>query len=81
MRAKALMAVAFTAGAAAVVGCHHDKYKLANPAVEEYKLPPDEPRFNNPPTEQYKPPPVKKDDPSLLGGKNKMMGPGGPNGL
>jgi len=83
MRAKALLAAAFTAGVIAAVGCHHDKYKIVNPQVEEYKLPPDEPRFNNPPTEQYKPPPVKKEDPSLLGGgRNKMMGgPGGPGGF
>jgi hypothetical protein len=79
MRAKALTLAWFAAGLAAVLGCHHDKYKLAAPQVEEYKLPPDEDRYNNPPTEQYKPPPAKKDDTSLLGGgRNKMGGAGGP---
>jgi hypothetical protein len=76
MRAKALTLASFAAGLAAVLGCHHDKYKLSAPQVEEYKLPPDEDRYNHPLTEQYKPPPAKKDDTSLLGGRNKTAGPG-----
>jgi hypothetical protein len=77
MRAKVLTLASFAAGLAAVLGCHHDKYKLTAPQVEEYKLPPNEDRYNNPPTEQYKPPPAKKEDSSLLGGRNKMTGGGG----
>jgi hypothetical protein len=76
MRVKALTLASFAVGLTAVLGCHHDKYKLSAPQVEEYKMPPDEPRYNNPPTEGYKPPPAKKEDTSLLGGRNKSAGPG-----
>ena len=81
MRAKGLTLASFAAGLVAALGCHHDKYKLAAPQVEEYKLPPDEARYSTPPTENYRPPPPKKDDTSLMGGRNKMGGgrgmPGG----
>ena len=79
------MGAALTAGVSslALVGCYSDKHKLATPIVEEYKLPPDEPRFNEPPTEAYRKPPVKKEEKTLLGGSSggKMGGPLGPTGF
>lgn len=73
------MGAALTSGVSllAVVGCYTDRHKLAAPQVEEYKMPPDEPRFNDPPTEGYRKPPVKKVEKSLLGGDGGKM-PGGP---
>ena len=83
MRCKAILGAALTSGMSllAVAGCYSDKHKLAAPIVEEYKLPPDEPRFNNPPTENYRKPPMKKQEKTLLGGDGKMGGPLGPTGF
>lgn len=78
MRSKALTLASLVAGLVAVLGCHHDKYKLNAPQVEEYTLPPHEDRFDKPPTEGYKPPPAKKDDTSVLGGRKGQLGGGGP---
>ena len=79
MRCKALLAGLLATAVLAAVGCHHDKHRVSVPQVEEYPLPPDEPRFNNPPTAEYRKPPVKRDDPSLMG-KGKGGGSGGPLG-
>ena len=83
MRRKALLGAVLTAGLTTLagVGCYSDKHKLATPIVEDFKLPPDEPRFNEPPTESYRKPPVKKQDKSLLGGDGKMGGPLSPTGF
>jgi len=84
MRCKALLGAALTSGVCLLttVGCYTDRHKLATPQVEEYKLPPDEPRFNNAPTEGYRKPPVKKEEKTLLGGGGRPAGgPLGPTGF
>jgi hypothetical protein len=83
MRCKALFGAALTSGVSllAVVGCYSDRHKLSTPQVEEYKLPPDEARFNNPPTEGYRKPPVKKEEKTLLGRPGPGGGPLGATGF
>ena len=66
----------------ATVGCHHDKYNMKPEHVEEYYLPPDEPRYNLPDTAPYKKPPQQKDDTKTGAGKAGMgSGPGGMGGF
>jgi hypothetical protein len=64
------------------LGCHQDKYALQPLVVEEYKLPPDEARYNKPDTAGYrKPPPKPRDEKNMKdrpGGFNKT---GDPNGF
>jgi hypothetical protein len=75
----ALRLFSFLLGLAAIIGCHHDKYNIKPEQVEEYYLPPDEPRYNLPDTAPYKKPPAPKDSKDTLIGK---PGPGnGPGGL
>jgi hypothetical protein len=83
MRCKALLGAALTSGACllAAVGCYSDRHKLSTPQVEEYKLPPDEARFNEPPMEGYRKPPIKKEEKSLLGGSSRPNGPLGATGF
>ena len=86
MRGATLLKAALTAALMAVlIGCHHDKHKIAYIPKEEAVLPPHEDRFDTPPSAEYKKPFQRKDDPSLLGGKGgaggKMGGPPGPNGF
>lgn len=63
--------------AVVAVGCHHDKYNIKPPHVEDYYLPPDEPRYNLPDTAPYKKPPPQKDEKTLLGRPGNGAGPGG----
>jgi hypothetical protein len=71
MRAIIALIVAFAA-----TGCYHDKYNVNGPKVEEYHLPPDEPRYNLPDTATYRAPPPPKKQESLM---NRNQG--GPAGL
>lgn len=59
-------------GLLALAGCNTPQYDVSVPIVQEYRVPPDEPRFNNPPENGYKKPPPKKEF------KPGMGGPGGP---
>jgi hypothetical protein len=77
----ALRIIALTIALAAVLGCHHDKYNLKPPHVEEYYLPPDEPRYNLPDVAPYKKPPTPKDEKTLMGRPGPGMGPGGMGGF
>jgi hypothetical protein len=65
------------------LGCHHDKYNMKPPKVEEYQLPPDEKRYNQPDTAPYKKPPPAKEVKTLLGrpGGGGFSGGGGPGGF
>ena len=65
----------------AMAGCHHDKYNIKPPHVEEYNLPPDEPRYNLPDTAPYRKPPPQKDEKTLLGRPGNGGGPGGLGGF
>lgn len=68
----ALRILVLATGMALLVGCHHDKYNMRPPHVEEYNLPPDEARYNLPDTAPYRKPPAQpKDDKS--GGGSKGM--------
>ena len=68
----------WVAGAlAAAVGCHQVEYDTRVPLVEEFRVAPDEERFNNPPEQGYRKPPPKKEFKPGLGGP---MGPGGGGG-
>jgi hypothetical protein len=60
----------FTSGLA--VGCHTPKYDVSVPQVEEYRVAPDEGRYNTPPEQGYKAPAPKKEFKPGFGG-----GPGG----
>jgi hypothetical protein len=62
-------------------GCHHDRYKIKPPVVEEYQIPPDEKRYNEPDTAPYKKPTPPKDEKSLIGKPGGMGGPGSPGGF
>jgi hypothetical protein len=62
-------------GVVVIVGCHHDKYNIKPPHVEEYYLPPDEARYNLPDTANYKKPPAQKDEKKNL--DRPGFGPGG----
>lgn len=75
-----LWAAVLAAGLAAAAGCHHDKYKLKPPEIEEYHLPPNEKRYNEPDTAPYRRPPPPKDEKALIGGR-PGGGMGGPGGL
>jgi len=56
-----------------VLGCQSKKYDVNVPVVEEYRVAPDEARFNTPPEQGYrKPAPKKEFKPGI--------GPGGPGG-
>ncbi len=68
-------------GMAALAGCHHDKYNMRPEPVEEYYLPPDEPRYNLPDVAPYKKPPQQKEDKSLLSKPGPGGGPGGMGGF
>lgn len=58
------------------IGCQSKKYDVSVPVVEEYRVAPDEARFNTPPEQGYrKPPPKKEFKPGVMPG-----GPGGPGG-
>ncbi|HEY1187749.1 MAG TPA: hypothetical protein VGE74_08835 [Gemmata sp.] len=63
--------------ACAAVGCYHDKYNVNGPKVEEYRLPPDQPRYNEPDKATYRPPPVPKKEENL---RDRNRGGGG-NGI
>lgn len=59
----------------AAAGCNTaEKHDTSVPYVEEFRLPPNEERYNNPPEQGYKPPPFKKEF------KPGVGGPGGPGG-
>ena len=62
--------------ACAAAGCYHDKYNVNGPKVEEYRLPPDEPRYNEPDKAGYRAPPAPKKEENL-----KDRGKGGGGGL
>ncbi len=47
--------------ATAVAGCHHVEYDTRVPLVEEFRPPPDEPRFNNPPEQGFRKQAPKKE--------------------
>ena len=82
MRRQAIVAGLLFVGVAAIVGCHHDKHRVAVQPVEELKIPTvGDPRFDNAPTANYRKPRAKQEEQSLIG--NKMGGPGplGPGGL
>jgi hypothetical protein len=52
------------------IGCQHAKPKASGPIVEEYNLPPDEPRFNNAPQ------PIGPGGPHfIVGGRNANESP------
>jgi hypothetical protein len=76
----ALRILGLVIGMAAMLGCHHDKYNIRPPHVEEYYLPPDEPRYNLPDTAPYKKPPPQKDEKTLLGRPGNGGGAGGMGG-
>lgn len=63
--------------ACAAVGCYHDKYNVNGPQVEEYRLPPDEPRYNEPDKATYRPPPTPKKEENLRDRNKGGPGPGG----
>lgn len=77
----ALRILGLAIGVAAIVGCHHDKYNIKPPHVEEYNIPPDEARYNLPDTAGYKKPPAEKDEKTLLGRPGNGSGPGGMGGF
>jgi hypothetical protein len=68
-------------GVVAVVGCHHDKYNIKPPHVEEYYLPPDESRYNQPDTANYKKPAPQKDEKKNLDRPGFGSGPGNMGGF
>jgi hypothetical protein len=69
------------------VGCYKPMYDVSVPHVQEYRVPPDEPRFNNPPENGYKKVAPKKEfKPGMgaggagaggMGGGGMMGGPPG----
>lgn len=70
-------------GVLAVLGCQSaPEYSTTVPYVEEFRVPPNEERFDNPPEQGYRKPPEKKEfkpgfgagGPGMGGGN--MMGPG-----
>jgi hypothetical protein len=63
---------------AVALGCHQAKYNLKQPVVEEYTLPPDDPRYNNP--AEY---PERREGPRKPPGQAPGGGPGlrGPGGI
>ncbi|MBP3957877.1 hypothetical protein J8F10_21700 [Gemmata sp. G18] len=61
--------------ACAATGCYQDKYNVNGPKVEEYRLPPDESRYNEPDKATYRAPPAPKKEENLRD-RNKQ-GPGG----
>ncbi|AWM35757.1 hypothetical protein GobsT_65500 [Gemmata obscuriglobus] len=66
--------------ACAAIGCHHDKYDVRRPKVEEYYDPPNEPRYNEPDKATYRPPPAQKKEENLRD-RNKGGPGGGPGGF
>ena len=70
MRALLALIVAF-----ASIGCYHDKYDVNGPQREDYRLPPDEDRYNLPDTATYRAPPPVKQQETLMN-----RGGGGPTG-
>jgi hypothetical protein len=62
--------------ACAAAGCYHDKYDVNGPRVEEYRLPPDQARYNEPDKATYRPPPPAKKEENL-----RDRAKGGPGGL
>ena len=60
---------------AAVVGCKTTRDDTVVPLVEEYRSPPDEPRFNNPAERLWKPPPPKKEFKPSMGAGSGAGGP------
>jgi hypothetical protein len=59
------------------LGCNTAKYDVSVPQVEEYRIAPDESRYNTPPEQGYKAPPPKKEFKPGFGGNAGGMGPGG----
>lgn len=69
-------------GLATILGCHHDKYNMRPPQVEEYCLPPDEARYNLPDVAPYRKPPQQDEKKALMGNKSGPgMGGGGMGGF
>lgn len=61
-------------------GCKHENLAATVPVVEEFTVPPDDPRYNQPPMAEYKKPQPKKEwgaRPGQMGGGGMGMG-GGP---
>jgi hypothetical protein len=44
-----------------LAGCKHENPAATVPVVDEYTVPPDDPKYNNPPTADYKKPAPKKE--------------------
>jgi len=62
-----------------LVGCQSKRYDVSVPVVEEYRIAPDEARYNTPPESGYrKPPPKKEFKPRVGGGPPGAGGMGGP---
>ncbi|HEY2783658.1 MAG TPA: hypothetical protein VGJ05_01675 [Fimbriiglobus sp.] len=59
-------------GFAPAVGCMHENPAAKVPVVEEFTVPPDDPRYDTPPTAEYHKPTPKKE----WGSKPGSMGPG-----
>ena len=58
-----------------VAGCYTPKHDVSVPLVEEFKVAPNETRFDNPPEQGYrKPPPKKEFKPGMGGGAGGGMG-------
>jgi hypothetical protein len=76
-----LRLLTFILGLAAIVGCHHDKYNIKPQDVEEYYLPPDEPRYNLPDTATYRKPAPQTDEKTLMSRPGPGSGPGGLGGF
>jgi hypothetical protein len=68
-------------GMAALAGCHHDKYNIKPEHIEEYYLPPDEPRYNLPDTAPYKKPPLQKEEKTMIGRPGPGASPGNMGGF
>jgi hypothetical protein len=62
----------------AAAGCKHQNPAAVVPVVDEYALPPDDPRYSTPPTAEYKKPATKKEWGSKPGMAGSAMG-GGPS--
>ncbi len=65
-------------GLASVIGCKHENPAATVPVVEEFTVPPDDPRYDTPPMAEYKKPPQKKEWGSKPGMAGSSMG-GGPS--
>jgi hypothetical protein len=77
---RALLALVVALFALAAIGCYHDKYDVNGPVREEYRLPPDEARYNQPDTATFRRKAPEKQQETLMN-RNKGGGPGGPGGF